>query len=183
MTHNEDPLNTVNDDLELDDQMRNELNKSMSDLKGKIGTVRDQLKLKLHLAEMDADDFRHEIIDSLDHVNRKLQNFEQQVDQTRDKLDVQAHLGVMEAKQRWDATKKQANKVLQLLEKDADKAKQLIEEAKLQGSLAKLESKDLLSDVKSNLKENVHEWQKLSARTLKQLNESVGDFLGSLGRH
>ncbi len=98
-------------------------------------------------------------------------------------MDLQAHLGVVEAKQRWEYTKEQAYKVMKLLERDADKAKQLLDEAKLQGSLAKLESKDLLKDVKANVKENAQEWKKLSVRTLKQLNDSMSDFLGHLGRH
>ncbi len=176
----QDPLNTLPEETEIRPEYTGEFRETLEDTADKLKELRDHLKVKLHLAGMEAKEVQSDIIDSVDGLSRRLSDYAGSLGKTMDTAEVQMHLGLMDAKKRWELTKENAQEALALVKQDKEKAKTFLGEMKLQAQLAKAETKDALHETRDELSENIKEVSKQGASALKKMNHSLSEFLKSL---
>ena len=76
MDPRDNPLNTIPENVQLGEIDMDEVIFNVSDSRELIKLAKDQLRLKLHLAEMDAKDLRAEIMDKMDGIQKNLAEHE-----------------------------------------------------------------------------------------------------------
>jgi hypothetical protein len=173
----EDPLNTLPSSAS---EFNGDLYVSLQDTADKLKSLRDRLKVKLHLVGMEAKDIKTDLEDSVDGLSRRLSDYAGTLEKTKESAEVQLHLGLMDAKKHWDITKENAEEVLGLMKEDKEKAKAFLQEMQLQAKLAQNEAKDSLHKTKEELSENFKEISKQGVIALKKMNHSIADLLQKL---
>jgi hypothetical protein len=176
LEHDQEPLNTLPDDADVPADLR----ESMTDTAEKLKSLGEKLRVKLHLAGMEAKDLKSELFDTVDNLSRRLSDYAGTLEKTKESAEVQLHLGLMDARTRWESTKDQAGKALSLMKEDKEKAKAFLQDMRVQAQLAKAETSDALQDTKAELSDNFKEISRQGASALKRMNKSVGEFLQSL---
>jgi hypothetical protein len=170
----EEVLNT------LPDENATDLQEAIQDTADKLKSLGEQLRVKLHLAGMEAKDLKSELFDSLEGLSHRLNDYAGTLEKTKESAEVQLHLGLMEARTRWDDTREQAGQLLKLFNEDKTKALAFLQDLRVQAQLAKAETTEALQDTKAELTDNLKEISRQGASALKRMNKSVGDFLHSL---
>jgi hypothetical protein len=176
LEHEQEALNTLPDDADVPTDLR----ESIQDTADKLKTLGEKLRVKLHLAGMEAKDMKSDLFDTVDSLSRRLTDYAGTLEKTKESAEVQLHLGLMDAKTRWETTKEQAGKALSLFSEDKEKAKAFLQDLRVQAQLAKAETTDALQETKEELKDNLRDISRQGASALKRMNQSVGDFLHSL---
>lgn len=176
LEHDQDHLNTLPDDADIPADLR----ESITDTAEKMKALGDKLRVKLHLAGMEAKDLKSELFDTVDGLSRRLSDYAGSLEKTKESAEVQLHLGLMDVRTRWEAALEQAGKALTILKEDKDKALAYLQDMRLQAHLAKAETSDALQETKSDLSDNFREISRQGATALKRMNKSVGDFLHTL---
>ncbi len=176
LEHEQEPLNTLPDDADVHTDLR----ESIQDTADKLKSLGEKLRVKMHLAGMEAKDLKYELFDTVDNLSRRLNDYAGTLEKTKETAEVQLHLGLMDARTRWETAKEQAGKALSLIKEDKEKAKTFLQDMRVQAQLAKAETKDALQDTKAELSDNLREISRQGASALKRMNKSVGEFLHSL---
>lgn len=176
----QDPLNTLPPDApaSLDSE---EIQEVLGETISKMRLLKDQLQLRLHLASMEAQDLRHDLLDSVEHLSQRFQDLSKTFETSLEKGQVQLHLGLMEMKERWEITKEEAQKALTALSGDRQKALQFFQEARLQAKLGQLEAKEAMESGQEELGKKKADLTGHLSQALKRINGSVSDFLHQLG--
>lgn len=176
LEHETEPLNTLPDDADVPTDLR----ESIEDTADKLKSLGEKLRVKLHLAGMEAKDLKSELFDTVDSLSRRLSDYAGSLEKTKESAEVQLHLGLMDVRTRWEAARDEANKALSLMKEDKEKAKSFLQDMRVQAQLAKAETSDALQDTKAELSDNFKEIRRQGASALKRMNKSVGEFLHSL---
>ena len=176
MRHEQEPLNSLPVEVDVSADLR----ETIQDTAEKLKSLGDQLRIKLHLAGMEAKDFKSELFDSVDNLSRRLGDYAGTLEKTKESAEVQLHLGLMEARKTWDSAKEGAQQFLNLWKEDQGKAKSFLEDMRVQAQLAKAEGQDALQKTKQDINENVRDITRQGAAALQRMNKSVSDFLHSL---
>jgi regulator of replication initiation timing len=176
LDHETEPLNTLPDDADVPSDLR----ESIEDTAEKLKTLGEKLRVKLHLAGMEAKDLKSELFDTVDNLSRRLSDYAGSLGKTKESAEVQLHLGLMDVRTRWEAARVEANKALSLFKEDKEKARSFLQDMRVQAQLAKAETSDALQDTKAELSDNFKEISRQGASALKRMNKSVGEFLHSL---
>ncbi|MFW7381276.1 MAG: hypothetical protein ACOH5I_20850 [Oligoflexus sp.] len=178
--HDLDNINTLPENVNVPTDYMDNAEETISDTEKKIRYLADKLRLKFQLAQMDAEDLREDLTASLEKMENSIKQYGKSLETKLDEAEVQTHLGLLEAKERWEITKDYAQKVMDLLKEDQHKAKGFLEEVKLKAALARLETKDFLSEAQKELSQEADHARETSKRILKKLNKSVTEFIDAV---
>lgn len=150
-----------------------------------LRTLRDEVRLKIHLASMDRRDAWERLRPEVDRVANRLEiAFEEAAalgDRFGDEAELQFHLGWMEARDRWHSLEPHVDRVVSHLqtlgEEVADAADQAVEETKLQSTLAKMEARDFIREHRATLAQALDErWTEIRDEATKVLGDLKSDF-------
>jgi len=172
----QDHFNTLPNEADIS----GDLLETIDDTTEKLKALGDHLRVKLHLAGMEAKELKGDLLDTVESLGRRLSDYAGTLGKTKDEAEVQMHLGLMEARKHWEITKEHAGQALELIKEDKDKAKAFLQQMRLQAQLAKAETKESLQNTRSELGDNFREISQQGSSALKKMNKSVGEFLQSL---
>jgi len=178
--HELDNINTLPENFELSVDFIGNIEDLLTDTEEKLQALGEELRLKLQLAQMDTEDFRHDLLDTVTKLEKKMRQYARDIEGKLEHTEVQAHLGFLEAKELWEITKEHSQKLVDLLKDDPGKAKNFFDEVKLKTALAKLETKDFIKESRKELSQEAKELRKQSQNILKNLNQGVTDLLKRL---
>ena len=88
------------------------------DIAGDVATLRDELRVKLHLGAMDAKD-------GIEALQPELEKLEQRLFTAADETALQIHLGVMNARDKWKELEPKLSPAVKEVGELADKAASL----------------------------------------------------------
>lgn len=174
-------LNTLPNDLSNKaSDLANGLVGTLEDTAARMRTLKDELAVRLNLAGKEVQDLRDDVLQSIDQLGNKLTHLAGSFDEKLESSQVQVHLGMMDAKERWDITREEAQKILNSLAGGNGKVVQLAQEVKLKARLAQLETKDFLSESKEGLSKNLQELSQQTSQALGRMSSSVSEFIHNL---
>lgn len=115
----------------------------------RLETFQDDLRLRLHLAGMDASDAWKTVKAQLDKIRHNLDDTGAKLSTTKEEADLQTHLGIMEAKARFEGIKETLSEMTTRAKEKLDPA---IDTARLHAHLAQLDARDMVEKRRDEVK-------------------------------
>lgn len=122
-------------------------NEEIKGVAKKFKSIVDKLRVRSHLANMEAKDSLEMIGHSMEKLSRDLTHLKYELKQERDETNLTFHLGLMEARQRWGEILEYLNPLLRSL----NAVNSTLDHAKIQAHLAMMDSKDAYEDRKAKI--------------------------------
>jgi hypothetical protein len=146
-----------------------------------LSAVLDSVRVKLHLASMDAKDAWGHLEPQLKKVEEKLSDISLGFQNASDEADLQAHLAAMEARDRWDAISSDVGDVIRSMSgAGSPDAKEAFDHARLQAHLARLEAGEKVDEATKELKSKWSEVRHEAVQESSRFVERLGGTLEKL---
>ena len=116
-------------------------------LAGELARLRDEMMLKIHLAEMDARDAWNQISPEVEKVEKRLEESARRaVDGVGDEAELQLHLAFMDARERWGELEGHLRGIASRVRRAGTQAIEALvslpDRAKLHTTLARMDAED-----------------------------------------
>lgn len=117
------------------------------DLSNKLKGIIDKLKLRSHLANMEAKQSYEELTKSMLKLEADIRHLSYEFQKEKDQTNLTFHLGLMEARQRWG----EILEYLRPLTRQKTQMEAFLDHARIQAHLANMESKQAYDNRKEKL--------------------------------
>lgn len=150
-----------------------------------LRTLRDRLRLKLHLVGMEGKDVWQRLEPELDRVVERLELSMKEAatlgDRVGDEAELQLHLAWMDARDRWQGVEPHIDRMVErgqsLGNEVADAAERAMEETHLQATLAKMDAQDSIRDHRDSVMRQLRDgWEGFRTQSLDGLGELKASF-------
>jgi hypothetical protein len=154
-------------------------------VRGALNTVVDEIRLKAHLASMEARDAFDTLEPQLRKVESKLQEYQRLMKDTGDEASLQAHLAMMDARDRWESMQDDVDGVVASIRKRGEDVSGAIDHARLQGHLARLDAEEEIDKRREQLESRWHSSKETAldeaAAFMERMADKVDRFRDRLG--
>jgi len=123
-------------------ERENTVRQAADDARQALHTVVDEMKLKAHLASMEAQDALERLEPQLRKVESRLSDYGRRLSESSDRAELDAHLAMMDARDRWEAMREDVDRVVFSIKRRGEDARQSFDQARLQTHLARLDAAD-----------------------------------------
>lgn len=127
------------------------LNENLEQAKKDLTTLRDELKVKMHLAKMNAADAWTALEPALQKVERGLEDAASKAGDATEKVRLQAHLGLAQLKDQWPGIEQAVGQVVDDMKKAGDNVKTNVDTARVKAHLASLDANAMAEKALNNL--------------------------------
>jgi len=158
----------------------------IDDLRQSLTSLREEVKLKLHLGSMEAKNAFEKIEPAIDKagadLKRATESLQNAAAQNKDEAELNAHLAFMEAKERWTAISGDVARVSRDLRRDvSDSLLGKYDEAKLKTHLANMDAEDKIKErataFTSRYSEAKDAVKKEATQSVASLKSSISELL------
>ncbi|MCC7108202.1 MAG: hypothetical protein IT382_02845 [Deltaproteobacteria bacterium] len=119
-----------------------DLKKTLEEAKGDLAQVRDELRVKLHLAKQDAQDAWKAMEPRIQGVERKLEEVALKVNAAGEEARLQASLGAAELKARWPGLEGALGQLVNDVKRGARDVATEVDVARVKTHLAEMDAAD-----------------------------------------
>lgn len=119
-----------------------DLKKAFEEAKGDLAQVRDELRVKLHLAKQDAQDAWKAMEPKIKTVENRLEELAQKANAAGDEARLQASLGAAEVKARWPGLERALSQVVADVKRGARDVATEVDIARVKTHLAEMDAAD-----------------------------------------
>lgn len=119
-----------------------DLKKTLEEAKGDLAQVRDELRVKLHLAKQDAQDAWKAMEPKIQTVEKKLEEVAQKAGAAGEEARLQASLGAAEIKARWPGLERALGQLVADVKRGARDVVTEVDIARVKAHLAEMDAAD-----------------------------------------
>ena len=141
------------------------------DLLQSVETITEKLHIKT-----DAESKAFELLESVDTLSEKLQGYAENFENKLTESQLQFHLGLMEAMGKWEEVKHQASSVLGAVHIDTV-SHNIFDEVKLKAHLGKMEAEEFINKSREDLSKAWQQVSHQSTMAVRNMNQSIGDII------
>lgn len=152
--------------------MSNETKNTLDQAKADLKQLRDELKVRVHLAKKDAETAWKDIEPAFGKLERKLEDAARVVEDTTEKARLQAKLGLAEVKAQWPGFEKAIEQITDDVKKGAADLKTGIDTARVKAHLAQM-------DAAEKATANQDEFKKASADLQAEIEKAANEIKSS----
>ena len=105
-------LNTIHEDVPLEAVDADDIVINLDDVQTGLDTLKEELKMKWNLAQMEGRDVKTELLEELDVLRAKVKENQIRWNGRKNEIDLQLHLGFRDAMDHWDHLNEVAHKAL-----------------------------------------------------------------------
>lgn len=154
-----------------------DLKKTLEEAKGDLAQVRDELRVKLHLAKQDAQDAWKAMEPKIQTVERKLDEVAKKANAAGDEARLQASLGAAEIKARWPGFERALGQLVDDVKRGAKDVATEVDIARVKTHLAEMDAADAAHKAASKAQ---GELKKASAELGAELEKAAAEIKSSV---
>jgi uncharacterized protein YjbJ (UPF0337 family) len=161
-----------------------ELKESLGELSGKLGSLKDRMKVQLHLGSMEAKKAFEKLEPALERIRTEMDKAASDIEGAADEAEVTAHLGFMEARDRWNHVKEYVSDVAGDVKEQGGKLKGSFDESRLHSHLAAMDAEDKVKERTEKARKKMAEAREAvkteTRASVKSIRDTFDDLLKKL---